>query len=252
MECPQCGTSSPDGARYCRACGGALSPSVPRPKSGSVAVGSLPASGKAPVGAPSPLLTPGPDSAGPARPPGRSRAVTFAVAVVGLAAVAVAVLAVVVLTHGRSDRAGGDEPVGARERAGWAAEPSPDTGVRSGPSRRSASTMTVPPLPPPTSGAPGAPPAVTGTVSRTCGAGGRSDCFVSVRAGPTSASTELLRIAEGAPIEVVCQVPGQPAWSSVLGRSVPVWLRTSDGAYVANVFVDALGFDPVSLNRPCL
>lgn len=95
------------------------------------------------------------------------------------------------------------------------------------------------------------PPVIDARVARTCGSDGRSDCFVSVRVLPTAASPELRKTYEGQAISVVCQVPGQPVLSSVLNQSVPIWVRTADGGYVANVYIDAPGFDLLSLNVPC-
>lgn len=254
-DCPACGTGNQAGARYCRGCGTPLrSPGAAR-TSKTLAVGSLPAAGKAPsLGSPSPLLrghtgAPADTGGSPGRTGFRPTALIVAVVAVLLATAAVVVLAFVVFDRGGSGPAAEEA---ASESPVRRSEPDGPTGVAGGsdgpidvvpPSPTSASTTSLP--------GPSLPPVVTGTVARTCGADGRSDCFLSVRTEPTSHAPELRRIAEGQPIEVVCQVPGQPARSSVLGRSVPVWARTPDGRYVANVFVDAPGFDPVSLNRPC-
>ena len=92
---------------------------------------------------------------------------------------------------------------------------------------------------------------VIGTVARTCGAGGHGDCFVSVRSAPDGNAPEVRRQNDGTPIAVVCQVPGSAAFSSVLNRNSTAWTRLSDGTFVASIYVDAVGFDPLSIQRPC-
>lgn len=234
--------------------------SAPGGPPNTVAVGSRPAAGKVGAGgsppaggAPAPLVAPGPP--GPAGPGGqRSWAVAVAVGAMAIAVIAVAVLAAVAFLGGGSgsdDRAEKPSREVSREQSD---DTSSDREASSG--GDAGSPGIFPPsttfrLPSTTTTTSPSPTAVTGTVSRTCGANGRGDCFVSVRAAPTSKSAEIRRIDEGMPIDVLCQVPGQAARSSVLDRSVPVWLRLSDGHYVANVFVDAIGFDPLALNRPC-
>jgi hypothetical protein len=95
------------------------------------------------------------------------------------------------------------------------------------------------------------PAPVLGTVARTCGSTGHGDCFVSLRSAPNGSSPEVGRLNEGAPVLVVCQVTGEPVTSSVLGRTSTAWSRTLDGKYVSSIYVDAIGFDPLSIQVPC-
>jgi hypothetical protein len=104
------------------------------------------------------------------------------------------------------------------------------------------STTAVPPV--------GVTP-VSGTVARTCGSGGGGDCFLAIRTSPTGSAPEVGRVLEGQPIVVECQVEGEAVGSTVLGRSGTAWDRTPAGTYVAAVFVDAPGFDPLRVTVPC-
>jgi hypothetical protein len=90
-----------------------------------------------------------------------------------------------------------------------------------------------------------------GHVTRTCGRDGHGDCFLSIRLEPSSKSSEIARLPEGATLDIECQVEGESVRSSVLGLSSDVWDRTSDGRYVAAVFVDAPGFDPTRVSVAC-
>ena len=92
---------------------------------------------------------------------------------------------------------------------------------------------------------------VLGTVARTCGAGGSGDCFLSLRTAPTGSAPEVQRLPDGAPIFISCQVVGEPVTSSVLHRTSTAWTRTPDGKYAASVYIDAVGFDPLSVSVPC-
>lgn len=92
---------------------------------------------------------------------------------------------------------------------------------------------------------------VRGRVARTCGADGRGDCFLTVRADRTPNSSALYTLNEGAAIDVLCQLPGSSVSSSVLGGSSDVWAAVASGGFVANVFVDAPGFDLFSVSVPC-
>jgi hypothetical protein len=88
------------------------------------------------------------------------------------------------------------------------------------------------------------------TVSRTCGADQRGDCFVSVRTSPDGRAPEVRKVNDGMPLPVTCQVEGTSARSSVLDRSSSVWWRTPDGDYAAAVFLDA-GADLYTVTVPC-
>ncbi len=95
------------------------------------------------------------------------------------------------------------------------------------------------------------PMGALGQVVRTCGASGDGDCFVSLRSAPTSKAAELGRMNEGNAFVAECQVVGQSARSSVLGRSTSVWIRTPNGAFASAAFVDIPGFDPFTVTQPC-
>ena len=88
------------------------------------------------------------------------------------------------------------------------------------------------------------------TVDRTCGADGKSDCFVSLRAGVSGASADRRHLDEGAKVRVMCQRHGEEAYSSVLGRSSDVWARTRGGLYLANVYLTGPGLDPFRITLP--
>ena len=91
---------------------------------------------------------------------------------------------------------------------------------------------------------------VVGTVTHTCGATGRGDCFLSVRTAPTSDSEEVARLNEGSSVRIVCQVLGQTVKSSAGGTS-NVWARTEPGHYVANVYVQGDGIDRFNARLRC-
>ena len=78
-------------------------------------------------------------------------------------------------------------------------------------------------------------------VSRTYGASGGGDGFVSLREGPTARSHELGRLTEGSSVEVVCQVTGEVVTSSVLGSGTSVWSRTKTGQYLTAPIWTPLG-----------
>jgi hypothetical protein len=91
---------------------------------------------------------------------------------------------------------------------------------------------------------------VEGRVARTCGRSGDGDCFLAVRDSP-SGGREVRRLNEGDAIQVECQVNGRSAYSSSLDASSSAWSRTSDGYYVASIYVDAPGFDPLRVTVAC-
>ncbi len=93
---------------------------------------------------------------------------------------------------------------------------------------------------------------VQARVVRTCGASGRGDCFLSVREGPSLGAREISRLIEGVQLQVVCQVIGDVVSSSALGTPTSVWSRRPDGSYVSSAYVEAAGFDPLSISKPCL
>ncbi len=86
-------------------------------------------------------------------------------------------------------------------------------------------------------------------VSRTCGADGLSDCYLSERSAPDGDSTEYVRWTEGTIIDIECQVFGRSVTSSALGNSTNVWSRTTNGGWVSNAYLD--GVDIYSISTPC-
>lgn len=110
---------------------------------------------------------------------------------------------------------------------------------------------TVPPTPPPTSAPPVASVPVRGVVSRTCGARGTGDCFLSVRSSPDAESPELYRLSEDDEVWITCTSSGDSVLSSMLGRRTSIWVRTDQGGWVSLAFVDAPGFDPFTDSHPC-
>jgi hypothetical protein len=102
-------------------------------------------------------------------------------------------------------------------------------------------TTTVPPPPAPT------PVAVR--VENTCGKSGAGDCFLSERAEPLTTARLLTTYDEGATLRVTCQITGQAAYSSVLDTSSRIWAQTTDGGYVAAIFLD--GIDKFDVTTPC-
>ena len=90
---------------------------------------------------------------------------------------------------------------------------------------------------------------VTATVSRTCGADGSGDCFLTLRAGPHSSTASLMRYDEGDTVQVLCQVYGDRAHSSAMDASSSVWAKTTDGGYVAAIYLD--GIDQFNVTTPC-
>ncbi len=87
------------------------------------------------------------------------------------------------------------------------------------------------------------------TVEYTCGATGTGDCFLSERAGPGVADRLIRNHDEGTTVRVECQVLGQKASSSVLDQSSRVWARTTEGGYVAAIFLS--GIDKFRVTTPC-
>ncbi|MEL4504811.1 hypothetical protein AAEX63_08235 [Luteococcus sp. H138] len=87
-------------------------------------------------------------------------------------------------------------------------------------------------------------------VRGTCGANGKGDCYISLRAQPSSTSAELGRVPEGGHVSIVCQVYGSTVKSSVYGSS-NVWTRTLEGAYVANIFLEADGLSQTEVTHAC-
>jgi hypothetical protein len=210
-SCPRCGAASGKGQRFCRQCGGPL--------------------GSAEATIVTPATNARAEATAPGRDPKSSKVWWIVLAVaVGFALASVAVL-VVVLVGSRSDSDAGTSEVTVPRTANTApVEPT--------------TPSTVAPVVPTTT-------AVPGHVARTCGRSGDGDCFLTVRVAPSTSSSGLQRLDEGDPIDVVCQVTGEPVRSSSLGQSSSAWSRTTAGTYVASVFVDAAGFDPLRVSVPC-
>jgi hypothetical protein len=122
------------------------------------------------------------------------------------------------------------------------------------PSTTTAPTPTVPAeSPDPDVDAVTPPRPARAIVQGTCGRDGvGGDCVLSVRAQPSSASTELSRLDEGDSLRVSCQVRGEPIYSSALGDSCSVWSRTTRGGYVANVYLVGPRLRPREITlEPC-
>lgn len=242
-RCPACGAPSLKGGRFCRSCGGPLTGHVDGP--GNAEQGLPPV---APPPSPIPLSAKAPNGGGPRR---SNRAAWW---ITGTLAVLVVVLAGVVTGMALTRDPGPSDTASVRRSAGPAPDPAtttsaaPPTTTAPEPATTTRPTTAVPPPPPSTTVAPAG---VRGTAVRTCGRDGRGYCNVAVRTRPTSDAPEIRHVDEGQPIWVVCQVPGGPAYSSVLDESVAIWVRTHDGLYAANIFVDAPGFDLRSINVPC-
>ena len=126
--------------------------------------------------------------------------------------------------------------------SGWA-----DGSATSNPPAPPTTTVTVP-APAPSTSSPSRAE-VTATVARTCGADGNDDCFLTLRAGPDSSTASLLRYDEGETVQVLCQVYGDRAHSSVMDGTSSVWAKTTDGGYVAAIYLD--GIDQFSITTPC-
>jgi hypothetical protein len=202
MFCPRCGAEQAERARFCERCGERLDLDDP----------------------PMPTVAATPVPVVRRRATRDPRLIAGAVAI-ALVAVAVAVIALTGVL--RSDDSG--------ERAATPAS----TPVPSSP------TTTAPPAATPTQAPesetnaeePVSPPA-RATVKRTCGRNGvGGDCQLSVRARPSTTAAELKRLDEGDALRLTCQVRGDSVFSSALGDSSTVWSRTSDGGYVANVYL---------------
>jgi hypothetical protein len=146
--------------------------------------------------------------------------------VAGAAAlVVVAAVAAVLLITGAFDSDNGD-----RSAAGPITSATPSATITPSP------TVAETPEPDTAAATPTKP--ARATVQGTCGRGGAGgDCMLSVRAQPSSASTELSRLSEGDSLRVTCQVHGDQVHSSALGDSSTVWSKTTRGGYVANVYL---------------
>lgn len=128
-------------------------------------------------------------------------------------------------------------------------DPSVQTSSAQPPSAQSptsAVTVTVAPAPSPSQARPAT---TTVTVVNTCGADGTGDCFLSERAGPDSDTSELRRWDEGDNLQVICQVHGTGARSSVLNARSTVWSKTTSGGWVATIYLD--GVDKFDVTTPC-
>jgi hypothetical protein len=190
-----------------------------------------PASATATVAAPPPPATPMREP----EPAGRAGWRTAAIVLLGVVAAGISfgITALVIRS--------GDSEGGATEVAPVTAGAQP-----------SGAATTAPPsaTSPVTAPATTVPAAVTGRVVRTCGRNGDGDCFLAVRDSP-SGGREIRRLNEGDALSVQCQVAGRSAYSSSLDASSSAWSRTSDGLYVASIYVDAPGFDPLRVTVPC-
>lgn len=85
-----------------------------------------------------------------------------------------------------------------------------------------------------------APRNVTLTVANSCGADGKGDCFVTIRARATSDSTDLGRLTEGTSFTGRCWASGESVRASASGVRTSKWVRLTDGNYVSGAFVSGL------------
>jgi hypothetical protein len=131
-----------------------------------------------------------------------------------------------------------DPPISDPTTASTPTEPTDPTTPTSDPT-----TPTTPPTSQPTSTG---PTPIATRVEYTCGNG---DCFVSERAGPRADAGEVGSYDEGDTVRVLCQVVGQEISSSLLGRSSRVWARTTNGGFVAAIFL--AGIDKFRVTTPC-
>jgi hypothetical protein len=175
-----------------------------------------------------PAAVPAPVPA-PAPPRGGGWLVPVLVVLVVLAAGTVGVL-------GASALWGDDDPPAATETS--------DTPTSSAPTTQSPTTASPTPAPPPTG-----PTPLTVTVENTCGKSGTGDCFLSERAGPRVDTGGRGTHDEGTSLQVVCQEVGQNVFSSVLDTSSRIWAKTTDGGYVAAIFL--AGIDKYAVTTPC-
>lgn len=246
--CPGCGASTAKGARFCRSCGSPLTQpdrGLPPGKKPLPSIGS-------PTGGPPTALVPPPTESDVGLRPRRSTRAAWWL--IGTLAALVVILSGVVTLLALTRDPGQPSASSMRRSADstpGASDPTttPTTSITEpGPTTTIPPTTAPPSPPPPTTTV---PVGVRGTAVRTCGRDGRGYCNVAVRTRPTPDAPEIRQVDEGQPIWVVCQVPGAPAYSSVLDESIPIWVRTHDGLYAANIFVEAPGFELRSINVPC-
>lgn len=121
-----------------------------------------------------------------------------------------------------------------------------------------AATATAPPAtaapataPPATAPPPAPRAAVPARVSRTCGADGTGDCFVTFRPAPSSKGANLGQLDEGDTVTLECQQRGESVRASALGYSTDVWARSTDGRWLAMAFLDAPGWSLSDVTVPC-
>ena len=157
----------------------------------------------------------------------------------GIAAALVVAVVVVLLVTGVFGSGKKAQPVARRAAAPTAAAPTATS---------TPAPATATPTRTPTATA--AARAVAATVKRTCGVNGSGDCRLSVRAQPDASSAELRRLKEGDTLKLSCQTHGESVHSSVLGASSTVWSKTTQGGYVANVYVSGSGLDPRRITLP--
>jgi hypothetical protein len=204
------------------------------------------------------LMPPPPSAPGPVSPPGTRRYNTDRTTLVlaGMVGVlALVVVAMVAVMIGKvtqpDDESGADaQATSSVSEGGGDADGSLDVGTPS--TTTTSAAPTTSPAPPTTVAATALTPAYfSARVSRTCGHSGRGDCFLSVRSGPTSSSTEMYRLNEGTTVSVQCQVEGESVTSSSLGSPTTVWARGTDGNYMSAAFLEGPGLDPFAVTTPC-
>lgn len=203
--------------------------------------------------------------AGPPPTPGAPRRSAWPLVLFGVVVLAASVAALVAVVADGSDPDDADE-VSAVEDEQRASTTTTTSSTTTSELVETTLDPAAPPTLPPVTSTPrlpssspatAAPPAAAdtgpsaGVVSRTCGARGTGDCFVAVRAAPTSNSAELSRLSEGQSVSVTCTVAGEAVTSSVLGRPTSLWARGVDGRYMSMAFLDVPGWDHFASTAPC-
>ena len=190
-------------------------------------------------------------TADPRAAPARS---TLVPALMSGTIVALVILIAIVVVFVRGDEeAGDDEATGSYQEVDAKVDPTNAT-TSTQPSPRRTDPRRVPSTRPPETQPPTTPPPPVSrlaTVNRTCGAEGTGDCFVALRREPTTAAAKLGELTEGTTVDVVCQEWGEDVYSSVLDTTSSVWVRSTDGAYMAGIFLDVPGWSLDRLTQPC-
>lgn len=243
LPCPACGAQALASDLHCGTCGAHLG-HIPSPSPPSAAP-PLPAPpplsrGPAVTAAEATMVRSRPVAARDVAVPAQGRRPATALLAATAAGVVVALGAIVLALVLLADRygSGGNDSAPDTSAVATTAVPSLQTTV--------AAPAPVATPPPPTSA-----PTRQARVTRTCGPTGRGDCFLSIRTGPTTRAPEVRRAPEADTVGVVCQVRGDSVRSAILGSPTTVWVRDETGNYMTAAFLDAPGWDPLTITTPC-